>query len=217
MRSCLGYFFGGMFLAAGLLCGILFFVSAYQYYTFLYYGEDAIGTVTQFKSEQNDGKLWVAPIITYQTTSGRTLEYHHDVYASPSTYAVGDRFPLRYHSKHPEKVVDRQRKPVWFLLLFLFTHGGAGAYLIYYIAKTDRLRSWLKIYGREILATYSHTERGAKGSRWIVCTWEDPLTHKQYTFQSDGFPKGAKEYVAKVTQVPVLIDPDNPERYWVLD
>ncbi|HZR43130.1 MAG TPA: hypothetical protein VFB12_23630 [Ktedonobacteraceae bacterium] len=90
--------------------------------------------------------------------------------------------------------------------------------LVYLYMRPTLNTFWVRKHGIRITATVMGTETdinlmGRDTAYYLLARWEDPRTHRVYTFRSD--PGGAQllENHPYKSTVEVLIDPRHPNRY----
>ena len=212
--GCLLAFFG-IFAAAGLLCGIAGTVLIYNRIHTKMEGVKTTGKIIEFNQS---GKGTVAPIVSYTNTQGRVMVYHSDTYSNFDDFEIGDPVTVWYLPSDPESVIiDGETWLGWLPLVFFLTHGGVGFGGIFWAIRKMRRMKWLQEQGTEIRATYTYTEgpTGKNNNYAVHCDWKDPISGKTYKFKSEWLNTNP---VAKVTDnmmVRVMINPDNPDIYWV--
>ena len=86
--------------------------------------------------------------------------------------------------------------------------------------RSRRKHEWLRSNGSSVQADLERVElntsvqvNGTSPYR-IVCQWLNPMTNQVHVFKSENLWFDPSKYVTG-NSVQVLIDPDNPRRYWV--
>lgn len=213
--GCLFGFFS-IFAAAGLLCGVVGGFMVYSRFHTKSVGIKTTGKVIDltYASKGDD----TAPVVSYTNSKGREMVYHSDNFSNFSSLKIGDPVTIWYLPSDPESVVvDGEGWMGWFPFIFFFTHGGVGFGGLFWMIRKMRRMKWLKEQGTEIQARYTHSEgpTGKYSSYTLVCEWTDPLTQTNYTFKSDSLNKNPNDFIATNAKIRVLINPDNPDIYWV--
>jgi hypothetical protein len=213
-KGCL-YVFFGVFAAAGLLCGLLSAGLVYSRYKVTSQGIKTIGTVVDLRPSKNA----VAPVVSYSDENGRKRLYESSSYTSINPPEIGDALMLYYLPDQPDEIeLEGEGWANLLPLIFFFTHGGVGFGGLYWLEKKRRLYNWLQQFGKEIQAKQTEVKRGFNKGRsyyTLKCEWLDPYTQQLYTFESDTISTDPSDSLPVGSPVRVLIDPDNPKRYWV--
>jgi len=98
----------------------------------------------------------------------------------------------------------------------------AGCTLLWAIATVFRyiwMRNWLRVHGERISATISSVRKGRARSGYryyLTARWSDPHTDKEYLFFGSISSQAFLSYKEGQT-VPVLIDPQDPARHYLVD
>ncbi len=197
--------------------GLLFFTiglsELYRQSEFKRRSPEAIGVVSNYF-----GSMEI--LVTYTTATGT------EMYAMPGNVhlirpAIGSRIRLWYNPQQPLEVVAQGGMPSFMLggSLALLIFGGVGATGFYYVWRARQLRRWLYEHGQRIEAAFVRSywigARHGKSIYLVRAEWTDPSTGEIYTFY--GFLGGAsllRQIKDKVVVV-VLIDPDDPRRYYM--
>jgi len=212
-QGCLYPFFA-IFAIAGLGCGVLGFWLVKSRYDLMNEGIKTTGTVI----ELNHSKNTVAPVVGFKDEWGNDLVYNSGNYTSFNSFEIGQTVNLYYDPSNPEDVtLDGEGWWNWFPFIFLITHGGVGFGGLYWLIKKRRLQKWLQQSGHEIQARLIQVkETYNKGTYYTLqCEWTDPYTNTLYTFESESMSKNPSDLVATGSNIRVLIDPNNPKRYWM--
>ncbi len=213
-KGCM-YFFFGIFAAAGLLCGVISAVLVYGRWNVTHNGIETTGTVVDLRYSKSS----VAPVVRFMDESGREHVYESSSYTSVSPAEIGDQLKIYYMPDDPTDVeLEGEGWFNLFPLIFFFTHGGVGFGGIYWLEKKRRLYNWLQQFGKEIQAKLTDVKRGSnKGRSYysLKLEWLDPYTQQLYSFESDTLSTDPSDSLPVGSPVRVLIDPDNPKRYWV--
>ncbi|HAD12969.1 MAG TPA: hypothetical protein DCF33_11100 [Saprospirales bacterium] len=213
-KGCM-YIFFGVFAAAGLLCGIVSASLVYSRWNVTHNGIETMGTVVDLQYSKSS----VAPVVSYMDENGRKRLYESTSYTSTNPPEIGDEITLYYLPENPDKIaLEGEGWFNLFPLIFFFPHGGVGFGGIYRLEKKRRLYNWLQQFGKEIQAKQTEVKRGSNKGRsyyTLKCEWLDPYTQQLYNFESDTLSTDPSDSLPVGSPVRVLIDPDNPKRYWV--
>jgi hypothetical protein len=103
-----------------------------------------------------------------------------------------------------------------FPLLFALTHGGVGIYGIRWLTRSIKMRKWLIKHGTEVESIFKISKViGVKSrSNMLISTWTHPETNIAYEFESKYVQKLPQNLVPNQTIFKVLVDWNDPTRYW---
>jgi len=212
-QGCLYPFFA-IFAIAGLMCGLLGFWLVKSRYDLMHDGIKTTGTVIGF----NQSKNTVAPVVEFKDEWGNNLVYNSDNFSSIESFETGEEVAVYYDPSHPENAtLEGEGWWNWFPFIFLLTHGGVGFGGLYWLEKKRRLHQWLQQSGQEIQARLVEIKEIYNKRRYYTlhCDWTDPYTNILHTFESEYISNNPSDRIAPGTHLRVLIDPNNPKRYWM--
>jgi len=205
--------FFGLFLCGGLLFFFFGLRELYQQSEFKRRSPEAIGVVNNYFDSMEI-------LVTYPTATG------DEIYAMPRNVnlprpAIGSRVRLWYNPKQPQEVVAQSGMPFSMLggILALLIFGGVGATGLYFIWRSRQLRLWLYRNGQRVEAAFvrSYWTGGGHGKfTYKVCAeWTDPSSGEIHTFYGFLYGTSLLQQLKDKRVVVVLIDPDDPRRYYV--
>ncbi|MFN0174946.1 MAG: DUF3592 domain-containing protein [Saprospiraceae bacterium] len=212
-KGCL-YLFFAIFAIAGLGCGVAGFWLVKSRYDLVNNGIKTTGTVIDLNHSKNN----VAPIVGFNDEWGNSQVYSSTNYTSLESFEIGQKITIYYDPANPENAtLDGEGWWSWFPFIFLFTHGGVGLGGLYWLEKKRRLHQWLQQSGHEVQAKFTGIKDTYNKGRYysVQCDWTDPYTNVLYTFESDSTSNDPTGLIAQGSKVRVLIDPNNPKRYWM--
>lgn len=202
-----------LFFCAGLLFFVFGLRALYQQSEFKRRSPEAIGVVSNYF-----GSMEI--LVSYTTATGA------EIYAMPGGIhlprpAIGSRIRLWYNPEQPLEVVAQGGIPSSMLsgILALLVFGGAGATGFYFVWRAHRLRLWLYRHGQRVEAAlvrsyWTGWDHGKFG--YVVRTvWTDPSSGATYTFYRSLYDTALLRQLKEKRFVVVLIDPDDPRRYYV--
>lgn len=161
------------------------------------------------------------PVVTFRTNDGQTITFEGSISSNPPSFDLQEQVTVYYSPKDPQKAEIGTFFQLWFLpLIFgfmgtIFTSIGAGFGIATYLHR--KKIEWLTTNGQRIKAHFQsvqidRSQRSRRPFR-IYCQWQDTLSNKLYVFQSDAIWFDPSPYITE--QIDVLIDPQNPKKYWV--
>lgn len=182
------------------------------------------GSVIDFATHRSDGTTMYAPVVSYQARDGKTYEYISNTSSSSRSYDIGEQVGIFYLQDNPQDAKIDSFFQLYFGELILFILGGIffliGAGMMWAGISSNRKREYLQTQGRLIQAKFQEVgvnESLSVNGRHpfvILAQWLDPVTNKIHVFESDNIWFDPTEYIKDDT-IPVYIQPDNPNRYWV--
>ena len=202
-----------LFFCSGLLLFVFGLRELYQQSEFKRRSPEAIGVVSNYFGSTEI-------LVSYSTASGA------EIYAMPrnihlSRPAIGSRIRLWYNPEQPLEVVSQGGMPPFMpgAILALLIFGGAGATGFYFVWRAHRLRLWLYRHGQRVEAAlvrsyWTGWDHGKFG--YVVRTeWTDPSSGESFTFYRSLYGTALLRQLKEKRFVVVLIDPEDPRRYYV--
>ncbi len=214
-------FFFLIFAVIGTIFGIVAASMQWHDYRIMQQGIKAQGFVVAMQGN-NDGNS--APIIEFHGTGDSTHTYRSNIFSSPPAYEVGDKVTLWYNPKMPDEVVlsgfDQWFLPVFFGFFFLAFGGvGYGGLLFHFVRRQNHLNLLRtgKTVDAQFVEVFVNRAFAVNGQSPLVvrCKWTDPLSQKQYTFDSENLWIDPSPYIKSGSTLTVYIEPDNPMMYYV--
>lgn len=193
----------------------------------------ATGHVTQYeeykKSSSDTGRYtyMYTPVAEYTTENGVTYTVKSSLSTNSKPYPIGGEVPILYDPINPQKAIFDTVGSVYGDLTF-----GTVTLLILFILVIARIKqaqkeTWLRSNGKNIEATVvdvvesEPVERKRSMNRilirrqyTIIAQWTNPLDNKTYKFVSDFFDQDLR-HLLKDRPIDVLIDPNNPKKYFI--
>jgi hypothetical protein len=214
-------FFFLIFATVGSIFGIISASMTWADYRLMQRGIKTQGIVVAMQSN-HDGNS--APVIEYSGPNQTTKTYRSDIFSSPPSYHVGQKVNLWYDPIRTDKVVingfDQWFLPVFFGFFFLAFGGvGFGGLLFHYVRQQNQTR--LLRTGKAVEANFVETfingafQVNGKSPLVVRSKWTDPLSQKQYTFDSENLWEDPSPYIKSGSTLTVYIEPDNPMQYYV--
>src|SRR3974390_1194455 len=164
------------------------------------------------------------PVVEFQTQSGESVTFKSRSGSSPPSFRVGESVPVLYNPNDPQHASINTSWQLWggaFIAVILgvvFT-SIPGAVVLADWRKRRRI-AWLKQYGQRISVQVDRIElvRSIRVNRIspyrIYVRGQNPFTGQDQQFQSDYLFTRTEPYLGD-RQLDVLVDPNNPKRYWL--
>ncbi len=164
------------------------------------------------------------PVVEYTTATGERVRFRGATASRPPAFDRGEAVTVLYEPSQPEKAKINALSELWFIPL---VSGGIGTLFILmggcpllYMALSRRRSAWLKEHGQRVQADIAEvildTRYRLNGQHpyRIIAQWQDPAQQTLRTFRSDAIWFDPAPFV-KTKKVDVLIDPNDPKRYWM--
>lgn len=179
--------------------------------------------VRHVTSASDDGGSTYCPVVRFGDAEGRQTEFTGRLCSQPRADAVGDKVAVLYRADRPDDARIDAFMERWFAALVVGGIGGVfllvGACIVVPMLRRRRTAAHLLTAGRPIQADVVEVVRDGSlkvngRSPWrIHAQWQDPATRKLHLFESDMLWFDPTEFTGD--RVTVLIEPGNPERYWI--
>lgn len=215
---------GAIFLIVGVPFLIIGIVTVISTLNFLQGAQKTSGTVAAIISyTDSDGDLLYKPKVIFTTLDGKQIEYVPNTGSNPSTHREGDTIAVYYKAANPQNAKIDSFMDLWFLSLIFGILGaifsGIGGGIVVFRLRAGKNKQWLLSHGYKVLADFtsvadSMIEVNGEHGKNIVCQWMNPRDNKIYVFRSEDLWIDPQPFI-KDKQIPVMIDPANPHKYFV--
>ncbi len=125
------------------------------------------------------------------------------------TYTPGMPVPIVYSATNPEAAKIESIAELW---VVPFGFAALGLVLAVIGRQHSAPFDWRR-NGQQITAKFVRLKKTKLGQR-IVCTWQNPVDSKVYTFESE-VGQINPQRLPQDQKISVFIDPGNPNKYWV--
>ena len=187
--------------------------------------EHAEGTVTQNRyTTDSDGNGTYHPQVEFVGSDGQKHTFVSHMGTSPASFKIGERVPVLYNGDQPEDASIDAFTHQWFSTIMLaglgLVFGLVGGIPLLVRARNTKQAEWLKLNGRPVQADYTgaplrtNYEVNGRSPYRISAQWKNPSTNQIHVFMSENLWFDPAPYIASKT-LTVLIDPQNPKRYWI--
>lgn len=195
----------------------------------------ATGTVVAHaQSRSSDGDLTYAPVISFRTNDGQTVEFKSRNSSTRPAHAVGETVEVLYNPRNPQEAEINSFSSLW-LATIILSGLGAGFFVVGTIvflafrgsgkeaetlemmqeSEAERLRR----EGRRLMTKLDSVIRdpafedeGGRAPYRIVTQWHDAVTNRVHVFESDEIGFNPEEFI-KGERIAVYVDPTDMERY----
>jgi hypothetical protein len=194
----------------------------------------ATGTVVAHVSvKSSGGDTTYAPVITFRTPDGQTIEFKSQTSSSSRSPAVGQTVEVLYNPRNPQEASVNSFSSLWLLPIILSGLGagffiiGTTVFVVFYKSgqeaevikeakesEVERLRR----EGRRLLTRFDAVikddffEEGGRAPYRIVTQWHDASTNTVHVFESDEIGFNPEDFIKSET-IAVYVDPADMERY----
>ena len=213
------------FLVPGVLMLIVGFGLAFKQFSFRQKALRADGLVIGNRAyDDSDNGRTYRPEVEYTGSDGLRHTFVSGVVSSPPSFKQGDRVKVLYSPDRPDDVAIDTFFQQWFGTLMSGSLGAVftsvGGIPLYLRVKREKLVEWLKLNGRPIQADFTgvrlqtNYEVNGRNPWRITAQWLNPATQQIQLFQTENLWFDPTACVTSKT-LSVLIDPENPKRYWI--
>ncbi len=182
------------------------------------------GTVVELVRSRSSDSTTYAPQVTFTDAQGRAHAFTSRTSSNPPAYHVGETVRVLYRSGSPEQARIDGFFSLWGgalivgILGSVFALVGLGMVLVPMLRQ--RRAAQLRASGRRIEAAFQGVEHNTsltvngRHPFCVISQWQNPATSQVHVFRSDNLWFDPSEYITR-TQIPVYIDPADPDRYHV--
>lgn len=205
-----------------LLVGAIFFYKNTS--DFLLSAVSAQGTIIDLVQSKNSELVSYPPLVRFIDADGQAVEFTSSTGVSAASYPLGDSVEVLYL---PHNVEDAKIKGFFALwgaaLLMAFLGAGLvliGAVVFLFGMLRGRKKAYLQRSGvaleAQIQAVELNQSLSMNGQNPFValCQWLSPATRQVQVFQNENIWFDPSPYI-KQDAIKVLIEKDNPKKYYV--
>jgi hypothetical protein len=174
--------------------------------------------------DTDDGSITYKPVVTFTSPGGTSVTFESSFSSRPPAYSVGETVDVLFAPDDPSDARINGFGSLWFGPLILSILGAVfaavGGGIILFRRRSERHKKWLMAYGDAIRTDFQGIERNTSlkvngRSPWrIVSQWQNPESAKLHVFRSENLWFDPTQFVT-AKQVTVLLDPKNPQRYYM--
>jgi len=169
------------------------------------------------------GSTSYAPVVAFSTHDEREITLNGSAASRPPVFKVDEEVTVLYDPEDPHHAYIDSFMQFWGVSVVCFGLGSvfAGIPTVFLVAQARgrRRARWLKENGRRISTRFVNAERvkitvNGQSPYRIVTRGLDPLANDERVFRSFMLWRDPTRLIGDRT-IDVLIDPNNPEQYWV--
>ena len=210
------------------LIGLAALIGAWMLYSdarhFITTATVAEGRVIELVRKRSSDSTSYAPRVSFMDVQGRMHTFTSRTSSNPPAYDIGETVQVFYQPDSPAQARIDGFFSLWGATLIIGIVGGVfaliGAVLVLVPWLRARRAAQLRTSGRRIEAAFQGVEQNTSlkvNGRYPFCVisqWQNPATSQVHVFRSDNLWFDPSEYITR-TQIPVYIDPADPNRYHV--
>jgi hypothetical protein len=218
--------FGYFFLVPGVLMLLGAAWLAHNAWSFRQAAKRAEGTViaNRFQAGDEGGGAY-HPEVEFRTPDGQTHRFLSGNGSSHASFQVGERVPLIYDEDTPEKAsidtFSEQYLGAIIVSILGTVFSLVGGIPVYLGLRKRRLADWVKRNGQAVEAQITgvhlraNIEVNGRNPYRITAQWTDSRASQVREFKSENLWFDPAPYMPSSESIRVLIDPNNPTRYWM--
>ena len=182
-----------------------------------------VDLIWQSSRGRHGGHYTCHPKASFTASDGKEYTFVSTLGSSIRSNFVGENVKILYPLGNPSKARIASFMDFWGIPLIAFGFGsisfGLGMRQNIFFARKLKLHKWLKENGQIIKADVQSIDPdiayNRRPSYVIIAQWAQPASNSVYVFKSDTLGFNPQGYVKPGDKIKVIIDPGNPERYFV--
>ncbi len=206
----------------GMLVGAFFLFKGTQ--AFLVEAIVTEGRVVELVESRSSDSSTYAPVVEFKTFNGTTFEFLSSSGSNPPSYDVGEIIEVLYQEADPKSARINSFMSLWggtTILAGLGTVFFSIGFIILLVGiLNSRKIKYLKAHGVKINTKLKSVELNSslkvngRSPYNIYAQWENPASSKLHVFKSENIWFDPSEHI-NGDDITVLIEKDNPEKYYV--
>ena len=182
------------------------------------------GIVVDLVRSRSSDSVTYRPVVEFKTNGGSIIEFMSSSGSNPPSYSMGEMVEVLYRENFPEKAKINSFFSIWGVPTII---GGIGfvfflvgfSILLIGVFKGKKIE-YLKKSGVPIKAKFQNVEVNGslevngKNPYQIYAQWINPATSEMHIFISENIWFDPTVYI-NTDEVTVLIERDNPKKYYV--
>lgn len=210
------------------IVGVILLIGAIFVYKntsdFLLTAVSAQGTIVDLVQSRNSDSVSYYPVVKFIDADGQPVQFTSSTGGNASSYPLGDLVEVLYL---PHNVKDARIKSfftLWGAALLMAVLGAGfvfiGAIIFLFGMLRGRKKAYLQRSGIVVEAQIQAVElnqslcMNGQHPFVILCQWLNPVTRQVHVFESENIWFDPSPYI-KQDAIKVLIEKDNPKKYYV--
>lgn len=183
------------------------------------------GTVIDLIAVRSDDSTTYRPVVRFEDSEGRTVEFSSSSSSNPPRYARGEAVSILYRPTDPQDAEIDGYFSLWGGQTILAALGSVflligGGIIIGQRAKRLRdeaLRASGTPIETDLQSVEINTSFSVNGRHpfRVLTQWQNPATSEVHVFHSDNLWFDPAKYLPQGQRIKVYIEPGNPKRYYV--
>lgn len=210
------------------IVGVMLLIGAIFVYKntsdFLLDAVSAQGTIIDLVQSRNSESVSYHPVVKFIDADGQAVEFTSSTGGSASSYPLGDLVEVLYQPHNVKNARVKSFFALWGAAVFMAVLGAGfvfiGAVIFLFGMLRKRKKAYLQRSGVAVEAQIQAVELNQSLSMngqnpfVILCQWLNPVTRQVHEFQSENIWFDPSPYI-KQDAIKVLIEKDNPKKYYV--
>jgi uncharacterized protein DUF3592 len=213
-----------LFLLVGAALLAAAVVSARNTQAFIAQASTSPGTVIDLVRRHSDDSDTYAPVVSFATQAGETVQFTSNTSSSPPAYHRGEHVQVLYRPLAPHDARIDGFLSIWGGSVIFGALGGVffaiGAGVVLVAVLQARKAADLIRNGKRLLTTVQRVELNenlrvnGRNPYRVLTQWENPATGKTRIFHSNNVWFDPSAYL-NGRDIPVFVGRDDPNRYYV--
>ncbi|MFH0890664.1 MAG: DUF3592 domain-containing protein [Candidatus Liptonbacteria bacterium] len=219
------FILGIIFVGVGLALlggGVVIYSSTAEFVSQSSRAEGMVTGLERSGGSGSDGSYY--PIVVFRSASGEEITFKSNVSNSPPAHEVGESVEVLYSPEKPEDAKINSFVSIWFGVFILGILGAvfslAGGVMVLVQLLKRAKKNWLLISGQRIRAQFVKCQLNIlvkvnnRSPFVIYAQWKNPMNGEILVFKSEYIWFDPSPFV-QGRELEVLIDPQNPKKYWM--
>lgn len=217
-----------------LVGSVLLTVSTFRFLDKAIEGE---GVVIDLEYRRSSDSSSYYPRVEFLTANDEKIQFTSSNGSNPPSFSVGEQVGVLYLLENPQEAKINTFFSLWFGPMFIFIFGliffSVGVLFIKAQRDHSKKMKFLQEHGETVLAKFQSVERvvhrrsnthrhsrasirvNRSRSTYKICAqWQNPQTQEIHVFESEPIKYDPSDYLEDI-EIPVLIDPNDPSRYFM--
>ncbi len=213
-----------LFLVVGAALLAAAVLSATNTRTFVAEAANASGSVTDLVRRHSDDSDTYAPVVSFVTQTGETVQFTSRTSSNPPAYRRGEQVRVLYRPLAPHDARIDGFLSLWGSSVIFGALGGVffaiGAGAVLFVMFQARQAADLTCNGKRLLTTVQRVELNenlrvnGRNPYRVLTQWQNPATGKTRIFHSNNVWFDPSAYL-NGRDISVFVGRDDPNRYYV--